>query len=87
MRVHLYYAPYPYQMFEGEEQPVSTVRVLNPKSALVTLAAGVRKYLAEWGVDAELRIIDTQVDLGSPVLQIYRLWTAHTSLLSRRRRF
>ena len=65
MRVNLYYAPYPGQMFDGESQPVSTVRVLNPKSALVTLAAGVRKYLAEWGVDASLRIIDTQVGGGS----------------------
>jgi hypothetical protein len=64
MRVHLYYAPYPSQVFDGEEQPVSTVRVLNPKSALVTLAAGVRKNLDEWGVEAELRIIDTQVGGG-----------------------
>jgi hypothetical protein len=65
MRVHLYYAPYPSQVLDGEDQPISTVRVLNPKSALVTLASGVRKYLAEWGVAADLKIIDTQVDGGS----------------------
>jgi hypothetical protein len=65
MRVHLYYAPYPSQVFDGEDQPVSTVRVLNPKSALVTLAAGVRQNLAEWGIEADLRIIDTQVGGGS----------------------
>lgn len=64
MRVHLYYAPYPSQVLDGEDQPISTVRVLNPKSALVTLAGGVRKYLAEWGVAADLKIIDTQVDGG-----------------------
>lgn len=65
MRVHLFYAPYPSQVFEGDDLPVSTVRVLNPKSALVTLAAGVRRYLDEWGIDAQLRIIDTQVGGGS----------------------
>ncbi|MFB7511956.1 MULTISPECIES: B12-binding domain-containing radical SAM protein [unclassified Streptomyces] len=62
MKVHLYYAPYPGQRFAGEEETISPVRVRNPKSALVTLAAGARSYLAEWGVEAEFRIIDTQVD-------------------------
>ena len=38
--------------------------MLNPKSALVTLAAGVRRYLDQWGIDADLRIIDTQVEPG-----------------------
>lgn len=65
MKVNLYYAPYPSQIFDGEDKPVSTVRVFNPKSALVTLAAGVRQHLCECGVEADLRIIDTQVD-GSP---------------------
>src|SRR5262249_30711907 len=64
MRIHLYYAPYPSQMFEGEAQPLSTVRVWNPKSALPTLAAGVRRNLAAAGIDADIRIIDTQVDPG-----------------------
>ena len=64
MRVNLYYAPYPSQTFEGCEQPVSTVRVLNPKSALVTLAAGAARFLDEAGIDVDFRIIDTQVDGG-----------------------
>jgi radical SAM superfamily enzyme YgiQ (UPF0313 family) len=62
MRVNLYYAPFPSQTFDGEERPVSTVRVFNPKSALVTLAAGVRRHLSASGIDAELRIIDTQIE-------------------------
>ena len=65
LQVQLYYAPYPSQTFRGEEQPLSTVRVFNPKSALVTLAAGVRAYLQQWEIDAELQIIDTQVDGGA----------------------
>jgi hypothetical protein len=68
MRVNLYYAPYPGQRFEGEDATISPVRVRNPKSALVTLAAGVRSYLDEWGIDALLRIIDTQIDEDEPVL-------------------
>ena len=68
MRVNLYYAPYPGQRFAGEESTISPVRVFNPKSALVTLAAGARAFLAEWAVDAEIRIIDTQVDDDDPVL-------------------
>lgn len=68
MRVNLYYAPYPGQRFAGEAETISPVRLFNPKSALATLAAGTRGYLAEWGVDAELRIIDTQVDDDPPVL-------------------
>ncbi|MEF3113454.1 MULTISPECIES: B12-binding domain-containing radical SAM protein [Streptomyces] len=67
MRVHLYYAPYPGQKFKDEEHTISPVRLFNPKSALVTLAAGTRAYLSEWGVDAELRVIDTQVDEDEPV--------------------
>ena len=72
MHVQLYYAPYPSQRFRGEEQPLSTVRVLNPKSALVTLAAGVRRYLDTWGIDADLRIIDTQVDGGETYYKSFR---------------
>ncbi|GAA1407440.1 hypothetical protein GCM10009639_56240 [Kitasatospora putterlickiae] len=68
MRVNLYYAPYPGQRFAGEPDTISPIRVFNPKSALATLAAGARGYLAEWGVDAEFRIIDTQVDDDEPVL-------------------
>lgn len=62
MRVNLYYSPYPGQRFAGAENTISPVRVWNPKSALVTLAAGARSYLTEWGIDAVFRIIDTQVD-------------------------
>jgi hypothetical protein len=65
MRVNLFYAPYPSQIFDGEDQPLSTVRVWNPKSALTTLAAGARRFLAEWGVDVEFRLIDTQVGGGT----------------------
>jgi hypothetical protein len=64
MRLNLYYAPYPSQTFTDADQPVSTVRVLNPKSALVTLAAGASDILASRKIDAEFRIIDTQVDEG-----------------------
>jgi hypothetical protein len=83
MRIHLYYAPYPSQVFDGEDQPVSTVRVNNPKSALATLAAGVRHNLRSTGIDADIRIIDTQMDPGTRwykdipygprVLQCYRV--------------
>jgi len=65
MRINLYYAPYPSQTLDGTDQPVSTVRVLNPKSALVTLAAGAAQFLDERGIEAEFRIIDTQVDDGA----------------------
>jgi hopanoid C-3 methylase len=68
MQVNLYYAPYPGQRFAGEEMTISPVRVLNPKSALATLAAGARGYLSEWGIEASFRIIDTQVDPDLPVL-------------------
>ncbi|MGW2639150.1 B12-binding domain-containing radical SAM protein [Streptomyces sp. NPDC001348] len=68
MLVDLYYAPYPGQRFAGEAETISPVRVLNPKSALATLAAGTRSFLAQWGVEAQLRIIDTQVDEDEPVL-------------------
>jgi hopanoid C-3 methylase len=64
MRVNLYYAPYPSQIFEDADQPVSTVRVHNPKSALATLAAGTRQILDEAKIEAEFRIIDTQIDAG-----------------------
>ena len=66
MRVTLFYAPYPGQRFRDEEQTISPVRVRNPKSALVTLAAGARAYLREWGIAAEFRIVDTQVDEADP---------------------
>lgn len=64
MLVSLFYAPYPGQSFRDEDRTISPVRTRNPKSALVTLAAGARAYLREWGVDAEFRIIDTQVGPG-----------------------
>ncbi|WP_229399022.1 B12-binding domain-containing radical SAM protein [Micromonospora okii] len=67
MRVTLFYAPYPGQSFRDADTTISPVRVRNPKSALVTLAAGTRAYLREWGVEAEFRIVDTQVDAGEPV--------------------
>ncbi len=64
-RVNLYYAPYPSQIFDGADYPVSTVRVFNPKSALPTLAAGSLRLLEAWGIHAQFRIIDTQVDPGT----------------------
>lgn len=64
MQVTLFYAPYPGQSFRGDADTISPVRVRNPKSALATLAAGTRAYLREWGVNAEFRIVDTQVGDG-----------------------
>jgi len=68
MRVTMFYAPYPGQSFRDEDTTISPVRVRNPKSALVTLAAGARAYLREWGVDAEFKLVDTQVGDGEPEL-------------------
>jgi hopanoid C-3 methylase len=68
MRVTLFYAPYPGQSFRGEDTTISPVRVRNPKSALVTLAAGARAYLNEWGVDVDFRIVDAQVGESDPEL-------------------
>jgi hypothetical protein len=68
MRVTMFYAPYPGQSFRDEDTTISPVRVRNPKSALVTLAAGARAYLREWGVDAEFKLVDTQVGEGEPEL-------------------
>lgn len=68
MRIALFYAPYPGQRFRDEPDTISPVRTHNPKSALVTLAAGVRRYLDEWGVEHEFRLIDAQVGDGAPEL-------------------
>lgn len=84
MKVNLYYAPYPSQVFRGENAPISPVRVWNPKSALVTLATGVEQHLNEWGIeDVHLEIIDTQVEgketyyksinYGPKILDCYRV--------------
>jgi len=67
MQVNLYYAPYPGQRFAGQPHTISPVRVFNPKSALATLAAGVRANLAAWGVEASLRIVDAQIGGDDPV--------------------
>jgi radical SAM superfamily enzyme YgiQ (UPF0313 family) len=66
MQVTLFYAPYPGQKFRGDDLTISPVRVRNPKSALVTLAAGVRARLRERGIEARLRIVDTQVGEAEP---------------------
>ncbi|AEH09303.1 B12-binding domain-containing radical SAM protein [Candidatus Protofrankia datiscae] len=63
MKVNLYYAPYPSQIFEGETDPVNTERPFNPRSALPTLAAGLRAFCASNGLSCEIEIVDLQ--LGS----------------------
>lgn len=61
MKVNLYYAPYPSQIFDGESEPINTERPLNPKSALTTLAAGLRAYAPEFGYSCDIEIIDLQL--------------------------
>lgn len=83
MKVNLYYAPFPSQIFSGDEHPVNTERPLNPKSALVSLATGVRMNSRAMGFDCDIEIIDMQVGgnrslyksfaYGPRVLDCYRL--------------
>ena len=61
MKVNLYYAPFPSQIFSGDAAPVNTERPLNPKSAMVTLATGIRMHAGPMGFDCEIEIIDMQV--------------------------
>jgi hypothetical protein len=62
MKLNLYYAPYPSQVFDGEDEPVNTERPHNPKSALPTLAAGVRAFSAQLGLGCDIEIIDLQLN-------------------------
>lgn len=61
MKVNLYYAPFPSQIFDGCEEPVNTERPLNPKSALPTLASGLRMYADSMGFSCDIEIIDMQL--------------------------
>ena len=61
MKINLYYAPYPSQRFSGESEPINTERPHNPKSALPTLASGLRVMGERLGFSAELEIIDLQL--------------------------
>ncbi|MFF3275864.1 B12-binding domain-containing radical SAM protein [Streptomyces chrestomyceticus] len=61
MKVNLYYAPFPSQIFRGYDEPINTERPLNPKSALPTLAAGLRMFSEEMGFDCDIEIVDMQL--------------------------
>jgi hopanoid C-3 methylase len=61
MKVNLYYAPFPSQIFDGESEPVNTERPLNPKSALPTLAAGLRAFAQTMNYTCDIEIIDLQI--------------------------
>ncbi|HEY7071525.1 MAG TPA: radical SAM protein [Acidimicrobiales bacterium] len=85
MKVNLYYAPFPSQTFEGYDHPVNTERPLNPKSALPTLAAGIRQHGPALGLDCDVEIVDMQlggertwyktIDYGPERLACHRLGT------------
>ncbi len=61
MKVNLYYAPFPSQIFDGCDEPINTERPLNPKSALPTLASGLRMHADSMGFDCDIEIIDMQL--------------------------
>jgi len=61
VKVSLYYAPFPSQTFEGYASPVNTERPLNPKSALPTLAAGLRQHADALGYSCDVEIVDMQL--------------------------
>lgn len=61
MKVNLYYAPYPSQIFEGETSPVNTERPRNPKQAMATIAAGLRAFAPQLGYSCDIEIIDLQL--------------------------
>lgn len=83
MKIKLYYAPYPSQIFEGEEHPINTERPYNPKQALPTLATGLRTYSKTMGFECDIEIIDLMLDdrrtyyksfqYGPKLLNCYRL--------------
>jgi hypothetical protein len=61
VKVNLYYAPFPSQFFDGCDEPINTERPLNPKSALPTLAAGLRQFSDELGFHCDVEIVDLQL--------------------------
>lgn len=83
MQIKLWYAPYPSQKFNEDGNPLSTERILNPKSALVTLASGLRRFSEVCRNGACIEIIDMQVEAtyhhyktlpyGGKPLNCYRL--------------
>ena len=83
MKVNLYYAPYPSQIFSDSTSPVNTERPFNPKSALPTLASGLRMFAGPMGFDCDIEIIDMQIGgehtfyksipYGPRILNCYRL--------------
>jgi hopanoid C-3 methylase len=85
MKINLYYAPYPSQIFEGETEPINTERPHNPKSALTTIAAGLRAYAPEFGYNCDVEIIDLQLggqrvpyksfEYGPRIMNCYRYGT------------
>lgn len=83
MKVNLYYAPFPSQFFSGSLHPINTERPLNPKSALVTLATGLRMNAGPMGFRCDIEIIDMQlggertwyksIPYGAQAMDCYRL--------------
>jgi len=61
MKINLYYPPYPAQIFKGSKDPVNPVRPFNPKSALPTLASGIRYFSRTMKFNCDIEIIDLQV--------------------------
>lgn len=90
MKVNLFYAPYPSQILRGSADPVNTERPLNPKSAMATLATGIRMYTRPMGFNCDIEIIDGQIgggrtwyksiNYGPEVLDCYRLGRPYESL-------
>ena len=85
MKVNLYYAPYPSQIFADSGEPVNTERPLNPKSALPTLAAGLDLFAERMGFECDVEIVDMQlggqrtyyksIPYGPQLMRCYRLGT------------
>lgn len=64
MKLNLYYAPFPVQKFDERLDYVSTERSKNPKSALTTLASGIRLFSEQLKLNLEIEIIDMQLGMG-----------------------